>query len=100
MSELVTYCVLPLARRDDGMIVPDDLGLVECANAEAAARLAEAMAHTHGYVAALAFVRSGSPAGSMARPWCSSTQARCTGVLSDKLGSIDWRMYPRQPRRY
>ena len=62
VSELVTYCVLPLARRDDGMIVPDDHGVVECANAEAAVRLAEAMAHTHGYVAALAFARSGSPA--------------------------------------
>ena len=62
MSELVTYCVLPLARRDDGMIVPDDNGVIECANAEAATQLAEAMAHTHGYVAALAFARSGSPA--------------------------------------
>jgi hypothetical protein len=50
VSALVTYCVLPLARRDDGMIVPDDHG----ANAEAAVRLAEAMTHTHGYVAALA----------------------------------------------
>ena len=62
MSELVTYCVLPFARRDDGVIVPDDHGVIECASAEAAARLAEAMAHTHGYVAALAFARSGSPA--------------------------------------
>ena len=62
MSELVTYCVLPLARRDDGMVVPDDHGVVECANVEAAARLAEAMAHRHGYVAALVFAGSGSPA--------------------------------------
>jgi hypothetical protein len=54
VSALVTYCVLPLARRDDGMIVPDDHGAIECANAEAAVRLAEAMTHTHGYVAALA----------------------------------------------
>jgi hypothetical protein len=58
----LTYCVLPLARRDDGMIVPDDHGVVECANVEAAARLAEAMAHRHGYVANLVFARSGSPA--------------------------------------
>jgi hypothetical protein len=62
VCELVTYCMLPLARRDDGMIVPDDNGVVECANAEAAARLAEAMAHRNGYVAALAFARSGWPA--------------------------------------
>ena len=73
MSELVTYCVLPLARRDDGVIVPDDHGVIECACAEAAARLAEAMAHTHGYVAALAFARSGSPLpDSMRRPRCSN----------------------------
>jgi hypothetical protein len=50
VSELVTYCVLPFAQRDDGMIVPDDHGAVECANAEAATRLAQAMTHTHGYV--------------------------------------------------
>jgi hypothetical protein len=31
----------------------------------------------------------------MAQPRCSSTEAPYTGVLSDKLGSIDyWRMYP------
>ena len=58
----MTYCVLPFARRDDGVIVPDDRGVIECASAEAAARLAEAMAHTHGYVAGLVFARSGSPA--------------------------------------
>lgn len=62
MSELVTYLVLPLARRDDGMIVQDNQGAVECATAEAAVRLAEAMAHTHGYVAAIAFAGTGSPA--------------------------------------
>jgi hypothetical protein len=72
VSELVTYLVLPLARRDDGMIVQDNQGAVECATAEAAVRLAEAMAHTHGYVAAIAFAGTGSPApGSMARPRCS-----------------------------
>ena len=54
VSALVAYRVLPLAGRDDGIIVPDDHGAIECANAEAAVRLAEAMAHTHGYVAALA----------------------------------------------
>jgi hypothetical protein len=61
VSELVTYLVLPLARRDDGMIVQDNQGAVECATAEAAVRLAEAMAHTHGYVAAIAFAGTGSP---------------------------------------
>ena len=70
MSELVTYCVLPLARRDDGMVVPDDHGVVECANVEAAARLAEAMAHADGYVAALAFARTGSPAAGEYGPDC------------------------------
>ena len=62
MSELVTYLVLPLARPDDGMIVPDNQGAVECASAEAAVRLAEAMAHAHGYVAAITFAGTGSPA--------------------------------------
>ena len=62
MSELVTYCVLPFARRDDGVIVLDDHGVVECASSEAAVRLAEAMAHADGYVAALAFARTGSAA--------------------------------------
>jgi hypothetical protein len=37
VSALVTYRVLPPARRDDGIIVPDDHGAIECANAEAAA---------------------------------------------------------------
>jgi hypothetical protein len=50
------------------MIVPDDHGTVECANAEAAVRLAEAMAHPHGYVAALAFACSGSPANGQYGP--------------------------------
>jgi hypothetical protein len=40
----------------------DNQGAVECATAEAAVRLAEAMAHTHGYVAAIAFAGTGSPA--------------------------------------
>jgi hypothetical protein len=62
VSELVTYLVLPLARRDDGMIVQDNQGAVECASAEAAVRLAEAMAHAHGYVAAITFAGTGSPA--------------------------------------
>jgi hypothetical protein len=44
------------------MIVQDNQGAVECATAKAAVRLAEAMAHTHGYVAAIAFAGNGSPA--------------------------------------
>jgi hypothetical protein len=60
--ELVSYLVEPLARRDDGVIVQDNQGDVECASAEAAVRLAEAMAHTHGYAAALAFARTGPSA--------------------------------------
>ena len=86
MSELVTYCVLPFARRDDGVIVPDDNGAVECASTEAAVRLAEAMAHARGYVAALAFARTGSPAAGEYGPtallkragrvhWCPKRQA-------------------------
>ena len=94
MSELVTYLVLPLARRDDGMIVQDIQGAVECASAEAAMRLAEAMAHTHTDT----WLRWLLPApavllpGSMARPrW---SRAQPSGVLSDKLGSIDRRLGP------
>ena len=85
MSELVTYCVLPFARRDDGVIVPDDHGVIECASAEAAVLLAEAMAHAHGYVAALAFARTGSSATGQYGPtevlkpvglhWCPKRQA-------------------------
>ena len=80
MSELVTYCVLPLARRDDGMIVPDDHGVVECANVEAAARLAEAMAHRHGYVAALVFARRGS----------SATGQYGAAIAFKRAGSLHW----------
>jgi len=94
VSELVTYLVLPLARRDDGMIVPDNQGAVECASAEAAVRRAEAMAHTHTDT----WLRWPLPApalllpGSMARPrW---SRAQPSGVLSDKLGSIDRRLGP------
>jgi hypothetical protein len=86
VSELVTYCVLPFARRDDGVIVPDHHGVVECASAKAAAQLAEAMAHADGYVAALAFARTGSPAAGEYGPtallkragrvhWCPKRQA-------------------------
>jgi hypothetical protein len=84
VSELVTYLVLPFARRDDGMIVPDDQGAVECASAEAAVQLAEAMAHTHGYVAAMAFARTGPSAPRQYGPtevvksaafWCPKRQA-------------------------
>ena len=84
MSELVTYLVLPLARPDDGMIVPDNQGAVECASAEAAVRRAEAMAHTHGYVAAMAFARTGPSAPGQYGPaevvksatfWCPKRQA-------------------------
>jgi len=70
VSELVTYCMLTFARRDDGVIVPDNHGAVECANAEAAVWLAEAMAHADGYVAALAFARTGSPAAGEYGPDC------------------------------
>ena len=80
MSELVTYCVLPFARRDDGVIVPDDNGAVECASTEAAVRLAEAMAHARGYVAALAFARRCSPAAGQYGP---------TEVLK-RAGSLHW----------
>ena len=84
MSELVTYLVLPLARRDDGVIVEDNHGAVECASAEAAMRLAEAMAHTPGYVAAMAFARTGRSAPGQYGPaavvksaafWCPERQA-------------------------
>jgi len=78
VSELVTYLVLPLARRDDGVIVEDNQGAVECASAEAAVRLAEAMAHTHGYVAAMAFAPGQYGPAEVVKSatfWCPKRQA-------------------------
>ena len=68
------------------VILPDDHGAVECANSEAAVRLAKAMAHADGYVAALAFARTGSTAAGPYGPtevlkragpvhWCPKRQA-------------------------
>ena len=76
--------MLALARRDAGVIVQDNQGAVECASAEAAVRLAEAMAHTPGYVAAMAFARTGRSAPGQYGPaavvksaafWCPERQA-------------------------
>jgi hypothetical protein len=55
MHKQVTYFVaLPVARRDDGTLVYDHNGAVECATSEAAILLASELALARGYTGALA----------------------------------------------
>jgi hypothetical protein len=63
MHEQVTYYVaLPIARRDDGTVVYDHNGAVECATADEAILLASELARSPGYAGALAFHRTAIPA--------------------------------------
>jgi hypothetical protein len=62
MLERVTYYVAaPIAQLDNGTILYADEGAIECPSAEEAIRRAEEMACSPGYVAALAFSRTGCP---------------------------------------
>jgi hypothetical protein len=62
MDQWVTYYVAaPIAQSDDGTVLYADEGAIECPSAEAAIRLAEEMASSPSYVAAVAFSRSGCP---------------------------------------
>jgi hypothetical protein len=59
MPEQVThYMALPIARRDDGTVVYDHNGAVECAFAEEVFLVASELARTAGYIAAIAFSRT------------------------------------------
>jgi hypothetical protein len=52
---------LPIARRDDGTVVYDHNGVVECASADEAILVASELARTAGYIAAIAFSRTSLP---------------------------------------
>jgi hypothetical protein len=63
MKRMVYFVAMPIAKRDDSVLLPDEDAGTECADAKAAIWLAEQMARTPGYIGALAFVRIGYPDG-------------------------------------
>ena len=54
---MTTYYAQPIARRDDGAVLTDDI--VECLDDEDAIRCAENLAHSPGYIGAWAFSITG-----------------------------------------
>jgi hypothetical protein len=57
-----SYVALPVARRDDGTLVHDHAGAVECASADDAIALASELALAPGYAGGRAFHRTAIPA--------------------------------------
>jgi hypothetical protein len=82
MSELITwYAAIAIGRRDEGRIICDDDGAAERESAEAAIWLADQMARKPGYIASVAFSRTGSPATGQYGP--------AEGLT--RVGSLRWR---------